>query len=118
MSTQGMITSADQLTIGREVWHIYGHMEREAAKWIINGPVCKHELTGTYYVDVIRYYRFCDQNSYDHGQMFLNDVGINRIHNMNRIFETEEQALAFYDSPECMQYRYNARRNDFYHSNF
>jgi hypothetical protein len=113
-----MITSADQLTIGREVWHIYGHMEREAAKWIINGPVCKHELTGTYYVDVIRYYRFCYQNSYDHGQMFLNDVGINRIHNMNRIFETEEQALAFYDSPECMQYRYNARRNDFYHSNF
>lgn len=116
MSTQGMLTSADQLTVGCEVWHIYGHMERKAAKWVINGPICKNELTGTFYVDVIKYYRWGYQDVYYHGQMFLNDVGINKIHNMNRIFETEEQALAFYDSPECMQYRYNSRHGDYYNS--
>lgn len=112
MITQGMITSADQLTVGREVWHIYGHMDRKAAKWVINGPICKNELTGTFYVNVIKYHR----DSHYHGQMFLNDVGINKIHNMNRIFETEEQALAFYDSPECMQYRYNYHHEDYYNN--
>ena len=30
--------------------------------------------------------------------------------------ETEEQALAFYDFEECMQYRYNSRHGDYYSS--
>jgi hypothetical protein len=115
MSTQGMIISADQLTVGRELWHIHGHMNRKANKVVITSPICKSPLTDYEYVNVNSYF---DDSSYYGDQIFLGDVGIGKIQNMNRIFETEEQALAFYDSEECMQYRYNARRHDFYYDDY
>ena len=111
MSTQGMITSADQLTIGRMLWRIYGHSERIAIKLVITGPVCKSPLTGYSYVNTNATLSNGDKFN---DMIFLSDFGIGSNYNMNRIFETEEQALAFYDSEECMQYRYNYRYHDFY----
>lgn len=32
----GMITREDELTVGRELWHVYGHMDRSASRVVIS----------------------------------------------------------------------------------
>ena len=99
-----MITNANELTIGCELWYIYGHMDRHACRIIIETPILQHALTSFRYVEITSH---SSGNKWTE-PMFLGDVGIDKQQNMNRLFETEEQALAFYDSKECAQYRYRS----------
>lgn len=115
MSTQGMITSADQLTVGRKLWRIYGRSARIAIKLVITSSVCKSPLTGYPYVNSVA--TLSNGDTFN-DMIHLSDFGIGSNYNMNRIFETEEQALAFYDSEECMRYRHDARREDFYFDDY
>jgi hypothetical protein len=96
----GMITSANQLTIGRELWRIYGHVTRTATRLVIAGPVITNDIGQ--YVDTTA---FTSSGDSFHDRIYLADFGVGANYNMNRIFETAEQALAFYDSPMCTQYR-------------
>lgn len=100
MNFKGMITDESELTIGRELWHVYGHLNREAMKVKIASPIMISDPLGYRYVQVE--HLGCINYISD---MYMGDVGINKNHNMNRLFETEEDALAFYDSPECITYR-------------
>lgn len=99
----GMITREDELTVGRELWHVYGHLDRSASRVVISSEVRESERSPDLrYVRVLNY--LSNGHSYG-GDMFIGDIGIGANHNMNRLFETEEQALAFYDSDECVEYR-------------
>jgi hypothetical protein len=103
MKFKSMITEESELTVGRELWHVYGHLDRSASKVTIMTPIMDAEHTGYRYVKA---QRIAYGNMPYMADMFLGDVGIGETaHNMNRLFETEEDALSFYDSAECAQYR-------------
>lgn len=112
----GMITREDELTVGRELWHIYGHLGRIATRIVVDSEVRESE-----YGPDLRYVRVKhlrpDGRSHG-GDIFLGDVGIGENHNINRLFETEEQALAFYDSDECVEYRTRTAYDDGYYDDF
>ena len=101
----GMITREDELTIGRELWHVYGHLGRAATRIIVDSEVRKSERYGPDLRYVRVRYHLPDGKTTYGGCIFVGDVGIGENHNMNRLFETEAQALAFYDSDECVEYR-------------
>jgi hypothetical protein len=99
-----MITHENQLTIGRELWHVYGHLDCSAQKIKVLSEV--HTETVHNYtfksVEVLQYY---GEDEAFQRPMHLKDVGIGANYNMNRLFETEQEALAFWHSPECVEYR-------------
>lgn len=113
----GMITREDELTVGRELWHVYGHLGRSATRIIVDSEVRESEYGPDLRYIRVRYYYPDSKKTYG-GNMFVGDVGIGENHNMNRLFETEEQALAFYDSDECVEYRTRTAYDDGYYDDF
>ncbi len=105
-----MISHENQLTVGRELWHVYGHLDCSAQKIQVLSEVHTEVLDNITFksVEVIEYY---DEGRSFRRSMHLKDVGIGANHNMNRLFETEQEALAFWHSPECVRYRQRSLRD-------
>jgi hypothetical protein len=102
--TTAMITSEDQLTPGRELWYIHGHLDRQAVKIQVLSGVQTLNVSGHDYriIEVI----YGKDGAFQHqGRCHLADVGIGANYNRNRLFETQQAALAYWDSAECQEYR-------------
>lgn len=108
MYAPGMITTADQLIVGRVVWYIYGHLCRSTQKLVITSLPQTNNIGQFVYATHI-----VDGTPEKFMDMFyLHDFGVGANYNMNRLFETEQQALDFYDSPECTHYRNSTGHNE------
>jgi hypothetical protein len=106
-----MITQENELTVGRKLWYVYGHLPHNAQKIEVLSEVLVSPRTNARYVRVM----YDKDGKFPHrGDCHLADVGIGANYNMNRLFDTEAEALAFWHSPECANYR---KHNGWIHTN-
>lgn len=96
-----MITHEHQLIEGGEFWYVYGHLPLEQPRKI---QVLSEVMVQPNYKFV--HVTYDKDGPFEHdGKCHLSDVGIGANYNMNRLFDTQEEAEAFWHSSECVAYR-------------